>query len=53
MRVIIISSKYHTRRVLWRALAGRQAGVIVRYTPDDPFAPAGRGATPKAMKPGR
>jgi hypothetical protein len=38
-RVIIISSKYHTRRVrvLWHVLAGRGAEAIVRYTPDDPF----------------
>jgi uncharacterized SAM-binding protein YcdF (DUF218 family) len=38
-RVIIITSKYHTRRVrvLWRALAGKNAEAIVRYTRDDPF----------------
>ena len=41
-RVIIITSKYHTRRVraLWRLLAHRDAEAIVRYTPDDPFDPA-------------
>jgi len=41
-RVIIISSKYHTRRVrvLWHVLAGRDAEAVVRYTPDDPFDPA-------------
>src|SRR5436190_3897544 len=41
-RVIIISSKYHTRRirVLWRVLAHRDAHAIVRYTPDDPYDPA-------------
>ena len=41
-RVIIISSKYHTRRirVLWRVLAHRDAQAIVRYTPDDPYDPA-------------
>jgi len=40
-RVIIITSKYHTRRVrvLWRVLAGPGAEAIVRYTPDDPFDP--------------
>jgi uncharacterized SAM-binding protein YcdF (DUF218 family) len=38
-RVIIITSSYHTRRVrmLWRALAGKNAEAIVRYTRDDPF----------------
>jgi uncharacterized SAM-binding protein YcdF (DUF218 family) len=38
-RVIIISSKYHTRRIraLWHLLARRDAQAIVRYTPDDPF----------------
>jgi DUF218 domain-containing protein len=41
-RVIIISSKYHTRRVrvLWHVLATRGANAIVRYTPDDPYDPA-------------
>ena len=38
-RVIIITSKYHTRRVraLWHVLARRDAQAIVRYSPDDPF----------------
>jgi uncharacterized SAM-binding protein YcdF (DUF218 family) len=38
-RVIIITSSYHTRRVrmLWRALAGKNADAIVRYTRDEPF----------------
>jgi uncharacterized SAM-binding protein YcdF (DUF218 family) len=38
-RVIIVTSSYHTRRVrmLWRALAGKNAEAIVRYTRDDPF----------------
>jgi uncharacterized SAM-binding protein YcdF (DUF218 family) len=38
-RVIVITSKYHTRRVrvLWRSLAGSGTEAIVRYTPDDPF----------------
>jgi uncharacterized SAM-binding protein YcdF (DUF218 family) len=40
-RVVIITSKYHTRRVrvLWRTLVGKDPDVIVRYTPDDPFDP--------------
>src|SRR5436190_14122883 len=40
-RVIIITSKYHTRRVrvLWRVLAGGGAEAIIRYPPDDPFDP--------------
>jgi uncharacterized SAM-binding protein YcdF (DUF218 family) len=40
-RIILTTSKYHTRRVkaLWRALAGARAEAIVRYTPDDPFEP--------------
>jgi uncharacterized SAM-binding protein YcdF (DUF218 family) len=38
-RVIVITSKYHTRRVrvLWRSLAGSGTEATVRYTPDDPF----------------
>jgi uncharacterized SAM-binding protein YcdF (DUF218 family) len=38
-RVILITSKYHTRRVkaLWHALVGARPEAIVRYTPDDPF----------------
>jgi uncharacterized SAM-binding protein YcdF (DUF218 family) len=40
-RVILITSKYHTRRVriIWHALAGKPLTAIVRYTPDDPFQP--------------
>jgi uncharacterized SAM-binding protein YcdF (DUF218 family) len=40
-RVILITSKYHARRVkvLWRVLAGQSGEAIVRYTPDDPFRP--------------
>jgi uncharacterized SAM-binding protein YcdF (DUF218 family) len=40
-RVIVITSKYHTRRVrvLWRTLGGREGEAIVRYTRDDPFDP--------------
>jgi uncharacterized SAM-binding protein YcdF (DUF218 family) len=40
-RVILVTSKYHTRRVkiIWRALAGGGPQAIVRYTPDDPFEP--------------
>jgi uncharacterized SAM-binding protein YcdF (DUF218 family) len=41
-RVILVTSKYHTRRVkiIWRALAGsRLDEVIVRYASDDPFQP--------------
>jgi uncharacterized SAM-binding protein YcdF (DUF218 family) len=39
--VILVTSKYHTRRVkaLWRALVGTRAVAIVRFTPDDPFEP--------------
>jgi uncharacterized SAM-binding protein YcdF (DUF218 family) len=41
-RVILITSKYHTRRVkaIWFALVGTYPEAIVRYTPDDPFDPA-------------
>jgi len=41
-RVILITSKYHTRRVkvIWHALVGSRPEAIVRYTPDDPFEPA-------------
>ena len=37
-RVILITSKYHTRRVktIWRAIGGAHVA-IVRYTKDDPF----------------
>jgi uncharacterized SAM-binding protein YcdF (DUF218 family) len=40
-RVILVTSKYHTRRVkiIWRALTGRGLQAIVRYTPNDPFQP--------------
>lgn len=40
-RVILITSKYHTRRVkvLWQKLVGNRPESIVRYTPDDPFQP--------------
>ena len=40
-RVILITSKFHARRVriIWHSLAGRLPG-IVRYTPDDPFQPS-------------
>jgi uncharacterized SAM-binding protein YcdF (DUF218 family) len=40
-RVILITSKYHARRVkvIWRALVGNRPEAIVRYTPDDPFEP--------------
>jgi uncharacterized SAM-binding protein YcdF (DUF218 family) len=40
-RVILITSKYHTRRVkaLWSALVGSRPEAIVRYTRNDPFEP--------------
>jgi len=40
-RVILITSKYHTRRVevLWQALVGNRQEAIVRYTASDPFDP--------------
>jgi uncharacterized SAM-binding protein YcdF (DUF218 family) len=40
-RVILITSKYHTRRVkaVWSALVGSGPEAVVRYTPDDPFEP--------------
>ena len=40
-RVIIVTSKFHTRRVrvLWHTLNGGRVGVIVRFTPDDPSDP--------------
>lgn len=39
--VILITSKYHTRRVkvLWHALVGSHTEAIVRYASDDPFEP--------------
>ena len=38
-RAIVVTSKYHTRRVrvLWRALVGSRPELVVRYTPADPF----------------
>ena len=38
-RVIIVSSKFHTRRVrtLWRRLAGNAAGVIIQPATRDPY----------------
>jgi uncharacterized SAM-binding protein YcdF (DUF218 family) len=41
-RVIIVTSKFHTRRVklLWRHLAAANGEALVRYTPDDTFDPA-------------
>jgi uncharacterized SAM-binding protein YcdF (DUF218 family) len=40
-RVILVTSKYHTRRakVVWRALAGPFDQAIVRFASDDPFEP--------------
>jgi uncharacterized SAM-binding protein YcdF (DUF218 family) len=40
-RVILITSKYHTRRVkvLWHALVRLRPEAIVRYASDDPFEP--------------
>ncbi|MEP7305879.1 MAG: YdcF family protein [Acidobacteriota bacterium] len=40
-RVILVTSKYHTRRVraLWHSLVGGDAQAVVRFTPDDPFEP--------------
>jgi len=40
-RVILITSKYHTRRVkvVWLALAGSRLEAIVRYAEGDPFEP--------------
>lgn len=40
-RVILITSKYHARRVkfIWHAVVGDRPAAIVRYTPDDPFQP--------------
>jgi uncharacterized SAM-binding protein YcdF (DUF218 family) len=42
-RVILVTSKYHARRVrtLWRSLIGERPEAVVRYTPDDPFEPDG------------
>lgn len=40
-RAIVVTSKYHTRRVkvLWRSLVGSGPQLVVRYTPDDPYEP--------------
>ncbi len=40
-RVILVTSKYHGRRVkmLWRVLVGSEPEAILRYTPEDPFEP--------------
>jgi len=40
-RVILITSKYHTRRVrvIWMKLVGDAPEAIVRYTPYDPYDP--------------
>ncbi|MBI3780596.1 MAG: YdcF family protein [candidate division NC10 bacterium] len=40
-RVIVVTSKAHTRRVraLWRALVGNSPRAIVRYAADDPYDP--------------
>jgi uncharacterized SAM-binding protein YcdF (DUF218 family) len=40
-RVILVTSKYHARRVraLWRMLVGARPEAVVRYTTDDPFDP--------------
>jgi uncharacterized SAM-binding protein YcdF (DUF218 family) len=40
-RVILVTSKYHTRRVrvIWHRLVGRRPEAIVRYAPDDPSEP--------------
>jgi uncharacterized SAM-binding protein YcdF (DUF218 family) len=42
-RVIVITSKYHTRRVkaIWDQLEGPRPEMIVRYTPQDPSDPDG------------
>lgn len=40
-RVILVTSKYHARRVrvFWHTLVGPRPEAIVRYAPDDPFEP--------------
>jgi uncharacterized SAM-binding protein YcdF (DUF218 family) len=40
-RVILVTSKYHARRVkvLWRSLVGDHPSAIIRYSSDDPFMP--------------
>lgn len=42
-RVILVTSKYHTRRVraIWQAVVGAQAEAIVRFAPSDPADPIG------------
>ncbi|MBI2358414.1 MAG: YdcF family protein [Deltaproteobacteria bacterium] len=39
--VILVTSKYHTRRVkaIWNSLVGDTQKAIVRYAPEDPFDP--------------
>ena len=41
-QVIIVTSKYHTRRVraIWRAVVGTNPKAIVRYAYEDPYDPA-------------
>lgn len=41
-QVIIVTSKYHTRRVkaIWRAVVGTKPKAIVRYAYEDPYNPA-------------
>ena len=41
-RVILVTSKYHTRRVklMWRTLVGARPEAIVRYASGDPFEPS-------------
>lgn len=38
-RVILVTSKYHTRRVryMWRRMVGSRPEAIVRYAPGDPY----------------
>jgi uncharacterized SAM-binding protein YcdF (DUF218 family) len=45
-RVVLITSKYHTRRVrvIWSKLVGNTPQAIVRYTPYDPYDPDPRGS---------
>jgi uncharacterized SAM-binding protein YcdF (DUF218 family) len=40
-RVILVTSKYHARRVkyVWRRLVGSRPEAIIRYTSNDPFQP--------------
>ena len=41
-RVILVTSKFHTRRVrtMWRALMGDSPHAIVRYATEDPYEPS-------------